>query len=90
MGEHLARRALERYASTLHDGDAARIFREKRDLLLDDDHGDAELPIDAAQGFEHHARAGGVERRRGLVENEDARPKGEDGGDGNFLLLPAG
>ena len=90
MGEHLARRALERYASALHDGDAVRIFREKRDLLLDDDHGDAELPIDTAQRLENHARAGGVERCRGLVENEDARPKGEDGGNGDLLLLPAG
>ena len=68
---------------------AVAIFRKQGDFLLNDDDGDAERTVCLAQGLEDQRGAGGVERRGGFVEHEHARTHGEDGGDGNLLLLAA-
>ena len=57
--------------------------------MLDDDDGDSKCAVCLTQRLEDQRGAGGVECRGGLVENQDARTHGEDGGDGYLLLLSA-
>ena len=76
--------------AAVHDDDAAAVLGEQGDLLLDDDDGHAQAFVRLAQRLEDEARAGGVERGGGFVEDEDARLERQDGGDGDLLLLAAG
>ena len=57
--------------------------------MLNDDDGDSKRAVCLTQRLEDQRGAGGVECRGGLVENQDARTHGEDGGDGYLLLLSA-
>ena len=68
---------------------AVAILRKQGDFLLNDDDGDAECTVGLTQGLEDKRGAGGVERRGGFLAHDPARTHGEDGGDGNLLLLAA-
>ena len=57
-------------------------------LVRDDDHGHV-LFRKAADDLQHAFRQLGVERRRGLVEEEHRRIEHKGAGDGHALLLPA-
>ena len=88
--EDRARRAVKGDPAPIHHDDAVAVLAEQGDLLLDDHDGDAGVPIERAQRLEDRARRDGVERRGGLVEDEDARAQRQHGGDGDLLLLAAG
>ena len=90
MREDRARRALKGDSASVHHDDAVAVLAEQGDLLLDDHDGDAGVSIERAQRLEDRARRDGVERRGGLVEDEDARAQRQHGGDGDLLLLAAG
>ena len=89
MREDLVWLALQRDFAMIEHEHAVAVLRKQGDLLLNDDDGDAECTVGLTQGLENQRGAGGVECRGGLVENQDARTHGEDGGDGHFLLLSA-
>ena len=89
MGKDLVGLAVKRELAVCHDEHAAAILRQQRDLLLDDNHGDAVLAVDLAQGVKHERGACRVERCRGLVEHEHVGRHGDDRGDCDLLLLPA-
>ena len=68
---------------------AVAILRKQGDFLLNDDDGDAEYTVGLAQGLEDQRGAGGVECCGWFIEHQHTRTHGEDGGDGNLLLLAA-
>ena len=89
MREDLVWLALQRDFAMVEHEHAVAVLRERGDLLLNDDDGDSKCAVCLTQRLEDQRGAGGVECRGGLVENQDARTHGEDGGDGHFLLLSA-
>ena len=88
VGQHVGARPLERDAATVDDDDAVREAGEEIGLLLDDTDARAGLG-DRRQRVSDEARAGRVELRGGLVEDEVPRPQREQAGDRDQLLLPA-
>ena len=89
MCEDLVWFALQRDFAMVEHEHAVAVLREQGDLLLNDDDGDSKCAVCLTQRLEDQRGAGGVECRGGLVENQDARAHGEDGGDGYLLLLSA-
>ena len=89
MREDLVWLALQRDFAMVEHEHAVAVLREQGDLLLNDDDGDSKCAVCLTQRLENQRGAGGVECRGGLVENQDARTHGEDGGDGHLLLLSA-
>ena len=89
MREDLVWLALQRDFAKVEHEHAVAVLREQGDLLLNDDDGDSKCAVCLTQRLEDQRGAGGVECRGGLVENQDARTHGEDGGDGYLLLLSA-
>ena len=86
MREHLARRTVQHERSLAHHQNAVAVLGKQRHLLLYNHDGDA-LLAHLAQRVEHEGGGSRVERRRRLVEHEDARTHGENSGDGHLLLL---
>ena len=86
--EHLARRAVQHERALPHHQNAVAVLGKQRHLLLYHHDGDA-LLAHLAQRVEHEGRGRRVERRRRLVEHENAWAHDENGGNGHFLLLAA-
>ena len=89
MPENLVWLALQRDFAMVEHEHAVAVLREQGDLLLNDDDGNSKCAVCLTQRLEDQRGAGGVECRGGLVENQNARTHGEDGGDGYLLLLSA-
>ena len=90
MGENVGRRTVECDAALIDYDDAVAILGEQRDRLLDEDDGHPRQLLGASEYLEHIARARGIERGGGFVHDDDTGCHGEDGGDGDLLLLTAG
>ena len=58
-------------------------------IMAREQEGDALILIQALHQFKQARSGGGVQIRRGLVGQDDARPAGNGSGDGHPLLLPA-
>ena len=89
VGKDLVGLAVKREPSVCHDEHTAAVFRQQRNLLLDDDYGDAVLAVDLAQSVKHECGACRVERCRGLVEHEHIGRHGDNRGNRDLLLLSA-
>ena len=61
-------------AARVHHGDAIGHLDGRADVVRDEDHGHARLALQFAQQQEDLDLHGGIERRRGLVGQQQARP----------------
>ena len=88
-GERRARVAVEHDAAAIHHHDPRNFVSELVDAMFDHHDRRAILHVEAGQHGEHFGHAGGIEIGGRLVENQQARLRGQDGGDADALLLTA-
>ena len=65
------------------------VLHDTLEAVLGQHHGHPEVVDEAGDGGQHLLGGGGVERRGGLVEDQDPRVGGEHRTDGDPLLLTA-
>ena len=90
VGEHLRGRPVLHDAPEVHDRDGARDVAHHGEVVGDEEHGHAELALQAAHQVEHRALDRDVERAGDLVGEDDVGPRGERPGERDALALPAG
>ncbi len=90
VGEHRVHVAVLHHAPAVHHRDPVAQVLHDVHLVRDHDDGDPELAVHAAQQVQHVLRGLGVQRRRRLVREQDARPCRERPCDADPLLLPTG
>ena len=87
--EDLVRQTLLRHDAILHEDDAVGHVAREAHLVGDDDHGHVAVEGELAHDGEDVADELGVERGRGLVEEQHLRVHGHGARDGDALLLAA-
>ena len=87
--DHLARRALHDVAE-VHDRDAVRDLPDDREVVGHEQVGDAEVLLEVAQQVQDLGLDRDVERRDGLVADDELRPQRDRARDADALALAAG
>ena len=75
--------------AAIHDGDAVGEMRDDRDVVRDEQVGDAELVAQVGEQVDDRGLHRDVERRDRLVAHDEARVGGERARDADALLLAA-
>lgn len=88
LREHLADRTVLDNAARLHHGDMVADLADDGEIVTDQDHGHASLAMEVSQQGKNISLNQDVERRRGLVEEDDPRFGRKRAGDCNPLRLP--
>ena len=90
MGKNLRRRAVKGDVPVMKDDEAVGDARGIVHAVRDEQDGRAGLAPVGRDVFEHAAAACGIEACGGLVKNEHLGTHGDNAGDGDAALLPAG
>ena len=90
VGEHLVRRRLLDDPPQVHDRDPVADVAHDREIVGDEQHGEAEPLAQALEQVEHVCLHRDVEGGDGLVGNEEVRLERERAGDAHTLPLTAG
>ncbi len=88
--EDLGSRAFLHHLAGVHDPDAVAHLGDDGEVVADEEDRGAQLLSQRGDEIEHLGLDGGVERRRGLVEDEERRVGGERHGDDDALQHAAG
>jgi hypothetical protein len=89
VGEDLVGRSLLDEPPGIEDPDALAHLRDDRQVVADEEDAGAELLAEGSDQLEHLGLDGGIEPRRGLVEDEERRVLRERHGDDDPLLHPS-
>lgn len=74
----------------VHDGDVIRHVVNNREVVGNEDHGEFHFPDELLEEIEDLGLDGDIQRRDGLVCDDEVRLGGKCSGDGDSLALPAG
>ncbi len=88
-GEHLAHGALLHQVAVLHDGHTVGEAAHQLQVVGDEQHGHARLALEIGQQLQDLPAQRHVQRRGGLIGQQQARPAGQGHGDHGALALPA-
>ncbi len=88
--EHLPDGALFGDASSFEHHHLVGDLADHAHLVRDQDDGDAQAAVDVPEQLQDGVRGFRVQRRRGLVAQQDFRVRGQGACDAHALLLPAG
>ena len=89
-GEHLLGRPLLHHLALAHHHHAVGDGADDREVVRDEEHGEAEALLEIGQQVEDLGADGDIEGGNGLVEDDQLRPGDEGAGDGEALALAAG
>ena len=87
--EHFGGRALLHDAAEIEDDDPVAEVASSRQVMADEEHGKAELLLQRGKKLQHLRLDGHIERRDGLVGDDEIRLRRERPGDADPLTLPA-
>ena len=88
--EDLLDRALLHDLAEIHHRHPVGDVAHQRQVVADEHHGRAAVPLDVEQQGDDRRLHRDVERRDGLIRHDEFRAAGEGARDGDALLLPAG
>ena len=90
LAEDLVRRPALHEAAAVHDGDAVGENLHHRQIMADEEKGEALAVAQIHQQIEHLRLDGEIEGGDGLIGDDEPGPADEGAGDGDALALPAG